>query len=144
MRLSIRTKQIAGVTAIVGVTVVALSGLYIARLTDIIVRDSYARAQLLATTILHRVTQIAIDPADPYAALRNDEGLNSILQASIYDPTVISAAIVDSSDMIVMHREKEQVGTRTPRRSDLSQLVNADWIKRLVLIYSGDGLTLEA
>ena len=144
MRLSIRTKQIAGVPAIVGVTVVALSGLSSARLTDIIVRDSYARAQLLATTILHRVTQITIDPEDRYAALRNDEGLNSILQASIYDPTVISAAIVDSSDEIVMHREKEQVGTRTPRRADLSQLVNADWLRRLVLIYSGDGLTLEA
>jgi signal transduction histidine kinase len=144
MRLSIRTKQIAGVTTIVGVTVVALSGLYIARLTDIIVRDSYARAQLLATTILHRVTQIAIDPADQYAALRNDAGLNSILQASIYDPTVISAAIVDSSGVIVMHREKEQVNKPTPRRANLSQLVDADWLRRLVLIYSGDGLTLEA
>ena len=65
MRLSIRAKQIAGVTAIVGVTVLGLSVLYLARLTDIIVNDSYSRAQVFAQTILHRVTQITIDPADP-------------------------------------------------------------------------------
>ena len=112
MRLSIRAKQIAGVTAIVGVTVLGLSGLYIARLTDIIVSDSSSRAQLVARTILHRVTQLDIDRDDPYASLRNDGGLRSILQASVYDQAVTSAAIVDSSDIIVMHREPALVGER--------------------------------
>ena len=83
MRLSIRAKQIAGVTAIVGVTVVALSGLYLTRLAAIIVTESHARAQVLASTILHRVTQLTIDPTDKYAALRADEGLRSILEASV-------------------------------------------------------------
>jgi signal transduction histidine kinase len=144
MRLSIRAKQIAGVTAIVGVTVVGLSGLYIDRLTNIIVSDHYSRAQLLARTILHRVTQLPINPADPYSTLRNDEGLRSILEASIYDQAVTSAAIVDSQGIIVMHREPRLIGERTPRRVDLAELNDAGWLKRLAVIYTGDGLTLEA
>src|SRR5688572_9521264 len=100
MRLSIRAKQIAGVTAIVGVTVLALSGLYLARLADVIVSESHARAQVLARTILHRVSQLTIDPADKYAALREDAGLRSILEATVYDKAVTSAAIVDSAGTI--------------------------------------------
>ena len=144
MRLSIRGKQIVGVTLIVGVTVLGLSGLYLARLTDIIVTDSNSRAQLVARTILHRVTQLAINPDDPYASLRNDDGLKSILEASIYDQAVTSAAIVDSSGIIVMHREPRLVGERTPARAELSELDDASWLRRLAIIYSGDGLTLEA
>ena len=143
MRLSIRAKQIAGVTVIVAVTVLAMSGLYISRLTNIIVGESYSRAQVLARTILHRVTELAIDPADPYAALRNDSGLRSILEASIYDPAVTSAAIVNSEGIIVMHREPRLIGEPTPRRPELAALDAADWIRRLAIIYSGDGLTLE-
>jgi signal transduction histidine kinase len=143
MRLSIRAKQIAGVTVIVAVTVLAMSGLYIARLTNIIVGESYSRAQVLARTILHRITELAIDPDDPYAALRDDSGLRSILEASVYDQAVTSAAIVDSEGIIVMHREPRLVGERSPPRHDLAALEAGDWIRRLVIISSGDGLTLE-
>ena len=144
MRLSIRAKQIAGVTVIVGVTVLALSGLYLARLADVIVSESHARAQVLARTILHRVSQLTIDPADKYAALRDDAGLRSILEATVYDKAVTSAAIVDSAGTIVMHREPGQVGGRAPRLEDLALLASAGPRERLRVIYSGDGQTLEA
>ena len=144
MRLSIRAKQIAGVTAIVGVTVVALSGLYLTRLAAIIVTESHARAQVLASTIQYRVTQLTIDPADKYAALRADDGLRSILEASVYDKAVTSAAIVDSDGFIVMHREPGLVGTPAPRTGDLAQLASAGPLDRLKTIYEGDGQTLDA
>ena len=144
MRLSIRAKQIAGVTAIVGVTVLALSALYMARLADVIVTESNARAQMLASTILHRVTQLPIDRGDPYAALRNDPGLTSVLQASIYDPAVTTAAIVDSNRKIIMHREPGLVGSQAPPAGNLAALAAAGWRERLQIIYSGDGQTLEA
>ena len=143
MRLSIRAKQIAGVTAIVGVTVVVLSGLYIARLAEVVVDEANSRAQILGYTILHRVSQLDIDPADRYAALKNDAGLRSILDASIYDQTVTSAAIVDTNGVIVMHREPRLVGMKAPQRDELAALANASYIRRLVVIYSGDGRTLE-
>ena len=144
MRLSIRAKQIAGVTAIVGVTVLALSGLYLTRLADVIVSESHARAQVLARTILHRVSQLTIDPADKYAALREDAGLRSILEATVYDKAVTSAAIVDSAGTIVMHREPGQVAGRAQRLDDLGLLVSAGPLERMQVIYSGDGQTLEA
>ena len=143
MRLSIRAKQIAGVTAIVGVTVVVLSGLYLARLAGVIVAESNSRAQILGYTILHRVTQLDIDPADRYAALKNDAGLRSILEASIYDQAVTSAAIVDTDLKMVMNREPRLVGEPAPVRGELAKLAAAGWIQRLAVIYSGDGQTLE-
>ena len=144
MRLSIRGKQIAGVTAIVGVTVVVLSGLYLGRLAGVIVGESYSRAQILGFTILHRVTQLDIDPADRYATLKNDSGLRSILEASVYDQAVTNAAIVDTNGVIVLHRDPLLVGQRAPGNlSSLKALADADWITRLAVIYSGDGQTLE-
>ena len=143
MRLSIRAKQIAGVTAIVGVTVVVLSGLYLARLAEVVVDESNSRAQILGYTILHRVSQLDIDPVDRYAALKNDAGLKSIHHASVYDQVVTSAAIVDTNDIIVMHRESRLVGERAPKRDELAALAAAGYIQRLVVIYSGDGRTLE-
>jgi signal transduction histidine kinase len=144
MRLSIRAKQIAAVTAIVGVVVVALSVLYMGRLADVVVQESHARAQLLARTILHRVTQLKSDPADPYAALRNDPGLKSILEASIYDQTVTDAAILDSKGIVVMHREPPLAGTVPPAHGDLAALADANSLDKLLMIYSGDGQTLDA
>ena len=43
MRLDIKGKQIAGVTAIVAVAVAALSGLYVTQLAQVVLRASHAR-----------------------------------------------------------------------------------------------------
>src|SRR5688500_16091186 len=144
MRLGIRAKQIAGVTAIVGVAVVALSVLYMARLADLVVGESHQRAQVLARTILQRVGSLPIDPDDPYAVLRTDSGLKTILDASVYDPTVTDAAILDASGVIVMDREPDHIGQAPPPHGDLAALAEASAFDKLKTIYSGDGLTLDA
>ena len=144
MRLGIRAKQIAGVTAIVGVAVVALSALYMARLANVIVGESHQRAQTVAQTILHYITQLPIDPAQPYDGLRNDRGLQSILEASIYDQNVTDAAILDASGVIVMDREPAHIGQVAPTRGDLAEVAEASALDKLRVIYSGDGLTLDA
>lgn len=43
MRLSIRIKQIVGVSAIVGLAVVALSALYTNRLANVVLQESLSR-----------------------------------------------------------------------------------------------------
>jgi signal transduction histidine kinase len=144
MRLGIRAKQIAGVTAIVGVSVVALSALHVAGLADVIVGESHQKAQVLARTILHHVSELPIDPADPYAVLRNDRGLMSILEASIYDQNVTDASILDAGGVIVMDREPARIGEVPPPHGDLAALAAADAFEKLKVIYSGDGLTLDA
>ena len=52
MRLGIRAKQIAGVTAIVGLSVVALSGLAVERICRFLLEESITRAKIRAATPL--------------------------------------------------------------------------------------------
>src|SRR5688500_4348788 len=122
MRLSIRAKQIAGVTAIVGIAVTALSALYLARLGGIIVDESHARATMLANTIFHRISQMKIDPSDPYASLRADPGLQSVVQASIYGEGVLYAAIVDTNNTAIMHSDEAVIGRTMPPQRDLTEV----------------------
>jgi signal transduction histidine kinase len=143
MRLSIRAKQIAGVTTIVGIAVVALSAFFVARLGEVIVDESHARAQMLARTILHRVSQIKIDPADRYASLRSDPGLQSVVQASIYGQGVLYAAILDTDNRVIMHSDETLVGQTLPPQRDLSAVAMSSPVEMLRVIYEGDGLTLD-
>src|SRR5919112_2031041 len=100
MRLGIRGKQIAGVTAIVGIAVLVLSTLYVTRLS--------------------RARELVGEGPDPYAALRTDRGLHAILQSSLYGEGVTDAAILDTSGTIVASSDEAQVGKVLPVRRNLT------------------------
>ncbi|HET9539107.1 MAG TPA: histidine kinase dimerization/phospho-acceptor domain-containing protein, partial [Candidatus Limnocylindria bacterium] len=143
MRLSIRAKQIAGVTAIVGLAVVALSAFYVTRVSSVVLRESHARGQLLASAIFHRARQVVIGSVEPYAALRDDPGLRSILEASIFGESVTGASILDTHGVVVASSDPALVGSGLEPRADLAQLLAANALSQLGVIYSGDGRTLE-
>ena len=63
--------------------------------------ESHARGELLANAIFHRAREVVGERRDPYAALRSDGGLRSILESSIYSKNVTDAAIVDASGIVV-------------------------------------------
>src|SRR5258708_21271497 len=108
MRLGIKGKQIAGVTAIVGLAVVALSALNVARLGRIVLHESQARGELLSKAILHRAREVVVADADPYDALRSDLGLRAILESSIYGENVTDAVIVDTDGRIIPSSDRRQ------------------------------------
>lgn len=143
MRLSIRAKQIAGVTAIVGVAVVVLSTLYVTRLSRVFLHESTSRGQLLANAILHRARELVTTGDDPYATLRSDPGLHAILQGALYDESVTDASIVDTNDVIIAGSDPTRVGMPVPDRQELAALEDAGPIEQLSVIYSRDGRTLE-
>ena len=143
MRLGIRAKQIAGVTAIVGLSVVALSAFYVTRVSSVVLRESHARGQLLASAIFHRARQVVIGSVEPYAALRDDPGLRSILEASIFGESVTGAAILDTRGVVVASSDPTLVGSGIEPRADLAQLLAAYTLTHLSVIYSRDGRTLE-
>jgi signal transduction histidine kinase len=143
MRLSIRAKQIAGVTLIVGLAVVTLSGLYATRLSDLVLQDHFANVQVLAEGILHRAREVVRDSPDPYEALRTDPGLRAGLQATLYSRSVIYSAIVDTSGSVIASNDTSLVGLQMARRPNLSWLVNESFINQLRVIYSQDGQTFE-
>jgi signal transduction histidine kinase len=142
MRLGIRAKQIAGVTTIVGVAVVVLSALYVTGLARVVLRESDSRARFIASAIQHRSRQVIVDAPDPYAEVRTDPGLYSILQSSLYGKGVTDAAILDTHGVIVANWDQKVGGTQKARR-DLGALVEAGPWQQLNVIYSPDGEFLE-
>src|SRR6185295_634567 len=124
MRLSIKAKQIASVTAIVGLAVVMLSAVHVARLARVVLRESQARGELLANTIFHRAREIVItNNGDPYAALRSDPGLRAILESSIYGESVTGAAILDNQGVVRASSDPTEEGQPLAPRDDLATLV---------------------
>jgi signal transduction histidine kinase/HAMP domain-containing protein len=142
MRLGIKGKQVIGVTSIVGVVVVVLSLVHLANLARVSLEESRARAELLANAIFHRAREV-IGGADPYKALREDPGLRSILQSSLYSDNVTFAAIVDATGIAVAHTDPQLEGRSMPTEDLLSTLLGKTALSELIAIYSGQGRNLE-
>ncbi|HEX6160831.1 MAG TPA: hypothetical protein VF111_11740, partial [Thermoanaerobaculia bacterium] len=123
MRLGIRGKQIAGVTAIVGVAVIVLSVLYVTRLAEVVLQESHARGLLLSNVIFHRARQVVTSSPDPYAALRSDPGLRSMLESTIFGESVTGASILDASGTVIASSDTARVGGRGDGDDDLGVLL---------------------
>jgi signal transduction histidine kinase len=143
MRLGIKGKQVLGVTSIVGVVVVVLSVLHLARLASVSLDESRARAELLANAIYHRAQQVVVGGADPLAALRADPGLRSILESSLYSKNVMYAALVDVQGIAVAHADRSLEGQPLLPVGDLGKLLERPPLSQLRAIYSSQGQNLE-
>jgi signal transduction histidine kinase len=145
MRFSIRIKQIVGVASLVVVVVVTLSALYLTRLVDVVLQESYSRGRLLARATWNQARAVVANaPGDPYAALRDDPGIRSILVSSLLEESVSSAAIVDPDNVAIAHDDPTMVGRYVEPRPDMAALVEDTSVYRqLRLIYADDGHPLE-
>ena len=143
MRLGIKGKQIAGVTAIVGVAVLALSGLFVTGLAQVVLQGSLARGHLLSNAIFHRAREVVTDSPDPYVALRADPGLRSILESSIYGESVTEASMLDAGGVVMASSDPTRVGLPRADTDDLGALLDENPYRQLAVIYSQEGQTLE-
>jgi signal transduction histidine kinase/HAMP domain-containing protein len=144
MRVSLRTKQVLGVTALVGAVVAGLSVHDLAEQARVRLEESDARGQLLARAIYQRAFTLIPDAPDPYAALRDDGGVRAILESSIYSKGVTYAAIVDANGTVIAQYPPEQISS--PMRETvplLSDFVNQGALEQLKEIFFGDGRTFE-
>ena len=143
MRLGIKGKQVLGVTSIVGVVVVVLSVLHLSQLARVGLDESRARAELLANAVFHRAREVVNVGADPYQAMRNDPGLRSILESSLYSENVTFAAIADVRNVAVVHQDRSLEGHVLPPGDPLQKLLERRGFAQLLAIYSGQGKNLE-
>jgi len=143
MRLGIKGKQVLGVTSIVALVVVVLSLFHLARLAQVSLEESRARAELLANAVYHRAREVVAEGADPYQALRTDPGLRSILQSALYSKNVIFAAIVDTQGIAVAHADPALEGRQLPQFDDLTTVLSKSPLAQLVAMYRGQGRNLE-
>src|SRR5829696_5027136 len=123
MHLGIKGKQVLGVTSIVGAVVVLLSVLHLARLASVSLDESRARAELLANAIYHRAQKVVGGGAEPLLSLRDDPGLRSILESSLYSKNVTYAALADVRGVAVAHADTALEGQVLPAGVDLRKLL---------------------
>ena len=124
--------------------VLVLSLMHLARLAQVRLDESRARAELLANAIFQRARAVVGDGADPYQALRSDPGLRSILDASLaYSRNVTFAAIVDADGIALAHADPSAEGQRLPASDGLTALIARSAFSQLRAIYQGQGRNLE-
>ncbi len=143
MRLSIKAKQVLGVTSIVGLAIVVLSALFLASLVRVTLDESIARGELLANAVFHRAREVVAGSRDPASALRQDAGMRSILESSAYSRNVTYAAIVDVSGTAIVHSDVTMIGHTLPACADLGALAKQGPVAQIRAIYSDEGQTLE-
>jgi signal transduction histidine kinase len=113
MRIGIRTKQVAGVMAIVGLALTVLGGWYLASLTEILLESSRSRARLFAHVIYQRTFTVSNASAgDPVAALREDSGLRNIIESYMFGENMDNAAICDGDNLVLVDLDETRIGTR--------------------------------
>ncbi|HJZ77287.1 MAG TPA: ATP-binding protein [Vicinamibacterales bacterium] len=145
MRLGIKGKQVLGVTSLVGAVVVILSVLHLSRVASVSLDESAARADLIANAVFHRAFAVVDGTTvDPYAALRADPGLRSILEASLaYSKNVTYAALADVNGVAVLHGDRSLERQPLPAGGDLARLLEQSSLEQLRAIYSSQGQNLE-
>jgi len=146
MALSIKTKQVAGVTAIVALVVLLLSGAFGASLANVLLIESRLRAELLLQTVYQRSFEVlgtAEAVADPAAALRADPGLRNALQSVAYGKGLAYATIVDLHGTIIAHPDVTLIGQSLEPATDFSTLLAASPVDKFKAIYTPGGRNYE-
>ena len=153
MRLGIKAKQVLGVTAIVGVVVVALTVWHVADLARVSVRESQARADLLSKAIYQRASEVIGERAQERVAettddfdieaLRGDPGLQSILKSSLYAGNVTFAAIVDIVNRAIVHADPSLEGEVIPPGGALDSWLARSPVSLLWALYADETPSLE-
>jgi signal transduction histidine kinase len=135
--MSIKSRQVAGVTTLVVLIVIALSAYHLATLARLSLQESAARGELLRQAIFQRAREVVPAAKDPYAALREDGGIRSLLQSSVgYSPNVTYAAIVDRDGVAVAHSFTSEEGKPIPEQEDLSAILDRSAVTLLRTVYS--------
>ena len=136
--MSIKAKQVAGVTTLVVVIVAILSGYHLATLARLRLQETALRGQMLASAVFLRAREVVPPPGtDLRAALRQDGGVRSILESGLgFGPNVTHAAIVEPDGTIIAHGFRRLDGQRLEEAEDLMPLVTQGAVAQLLAIYS--------
>ena len=146
-RLGMKAKQVIGVTFIVAFAIATLTTIYLGLMVRVWLSETQAPGELVAKAAYQRAFAVAAadTTGDLAAALRNDSGLRSILEASLYSKSVMFAAITDAQGRVIAHNDPDPslVGTTLEVGDPLATLVAAGPIQQLRAIYTPGGVTYD-
>ncbi|HEY2431204.1 MAG TPA: ATP-binding protein [Vicinamibacterales bacterium] len=142
--MSIKSRQVAGVTTLVVVIVAALSAYHLSTLAQLSLQESASRGELLKQAIYQRAREVVPGAADPYAALQHDGGIRSLLDSSFaYSHNVTYAAITNTQGIAVAHNLVSEEGKPLPPQDDIRTVLNQNALGLLRAVYFSDS-TYEA
>ena len=134
--MSIKSRQVAGVTSLVVVVVAALSAYHLATLARLSLEETRSRGDLLRQAIFQRAREVVPDAKDPYVALQKDGGIRSLLESSIaFAENVTYVAIVNRDGVAVAHSFRDQEGKEVPDQEDLSAVLAGSDSSLLQTVY---------
>jgi signal transduction histidine kinase len=133
--LSIKQKQVLGVTSIVVLVVVALSAIQLLALTRALLEQSRERAEVIAMMIGHSAVDVSVTDETGYQEFRRDPGVQAALESALYPDEVAYAAIVDPTGDVVAHSDRARIGERLPQGDDLAVIAAAGGVAQLRAVY---------
>ena len=138
MRLSLKQKQVLGVTLMVALIVIALSLLQLMNTAGVLLAESRERFELFASAVYTQAASAIVTSETAYNDVRTSPYVQSVLQSALYSPDTVDAFIVDPTGVVIASSDPEQVGKTLDRRPQLNDLIALNGIAQLNAIYSSD------
>ena len=138
MRLSLKQKQVLGVTFMVALIVIALSLLQLINTAGVLLAESRERFELFASAVYTQAASAITTPESAYNDVRTSPYVQSVLQSALYSPDTVDAFIVDPTGVVIASSDPDQVGKTLARRPQLNDLIGLNGIAQLNAIYSSD------
>ena len=151
VRVRLKTKLVLAISSMVFVLVALFCYIYVSHRVRETIAAAKERADFIANEVedaAHQATlgdvgQENFDPNDPHLVqlvlenrLQNDKGLNTLLQTIVaYSYSTYDAGIVDVSGTAIVHTNSALVGTRLKNRENYDQVLNANFLRQLAIIY---------
>jgi signal transduction histidine kinase len=136
MRLSLKSKQVLGVTLMVALIVIALSLLHLINTAGVLLAESRERFELFGSSVYSQAASAITTPETAYHDVRNSRFVQSALQSALYSQDVVDAVIVDPTGTVIASSDPAQVGTTVARRPQLNDVMAMNGINRLRAIYA--------
>jgi len=138
MRLSIKQKQVLGVTLMVAVIVSALSLLYLINTAGLLLAESRDRFELFGSAVYSQAASVITTPETAYQDVRASRHVQAALQSALYSADVVDAFIADTTGVVIASSDPEQVGRTVARRPQLNELIAMNRVARLQAIYASE------
>jgi PAS domain S-box-containing protein len=152
MRLSLKTKFTLATSLLVLGVVAVVSGLYVGRLTQQVLRQADDRARFVAQQVFlacrnafadaaeHGQSPVSADPQDlreyVQTTLDSSSTLNSLIESAVgYSPTIYEITISDSEGNVMVSSDASLRGQKVAFRPSVTSLVQSGFIRELRTLY---------
>jgi signal transduction histidine kinase len=138
MRLSLKQKQVLGVTLMVAVIVIALSLLHLITTAGVLLEESRDRFELVGSSVYSQAAIAIASPDTAYHDVRTSRSVQSALQSALYSTDTLDASIVDPTGVVIASSTPDQVGKTVTRGPQLNDLIALNGVARVRAIYAND------